>query len=295
MLPKRFTADYLHQLELFKLRARRAFLGARQGGHLSLRRGQGIEFSDYRKYELGDSPRWIDWGVYARTDRLYVKQYQEEQNLSVLILLDGSASMNADPDDQKWEYARDLALSLAYVALIEQDSVVMATLGGKISPHCTGARALHTLGELCATAPKSEHVEVDLVRETQRAVSRVRFPGIAIVLSDFLFPNDQLQRIFGVLRAKNLEVNAIQVLGAHDQRPHAGSESVIAIDSENGEEIPLALSEETLQQYSQLLERHQSELRQYFLSNGISFSTTVASEQLTPFIIDALPQTGLIV
>ncbi len=66
MLPESFTPQFLKQLELLKLNARRSFLGSRQGAHLSQKRGHGIEFSEYRKYELGDNPRYIDWGVYAQ-------------------------------------------------------------------------------------------------------------------------------------------------------------------------------------------------------------------------------------
>ena len=69
-LPEAFTPQFLKQLEMFRINARRMFLGSKQGGHLSPKRGHGIEFSDYRKYELGDNPRHIDWGVYARTERL---------------------------------------------------------------------------------------------------------------------------------------------------------------------------------------------------------------------------------
>ena len=68
-------------------------MGMRQGGHASIKRGQGIEFSDYRQYQLGDNPRYIDWGLYGRSDKLYVKRFSEEQDLSVLIILDTSASM----------------------------------------------------------------------------------------------------------------------------------------------------------------------------------------------------------
>ena len=97
MLPEVFTPAILRQLEMLKLSSRRAFLGQRQGAHLSLKRGQGVEFYDYRKYELGDNPRHIDWGLYGRSERIYVKRFREEQSLSVLVLLDSSPSMGVVP------------------------------------------------------------------------------------------------------------------------------------------------------------------------------------------------------
>ena len=78
-----FDSSYLAQLELLRLESRNKFLGSRQGGHLSLKKGHGIEFSDYWQYEIGDNPRYIDWKAYGRTDKLYVKQFQEEQDLLV--------------------------------------------------------------------------------------------------------------------------------------------------------------------------------------------------------------------
>ena len=93
MIPNTFTSEYLKSLELLKLKARRAFLGMREGGHTSIKRGHGIEFADYRKYELGDDLRHIDWGVYARSDRLYLKRFREERDLSLLLLVDGTNSM----------------------------------------------------------------------------------------------------------------------------------------------------------------------------------------------------------
>ena len=101
-LPEAFTPEYLRQLELLRIRARRAFLGTKQGGHVSLKRGHGIEFSDFRQYQPGDDPRHIDWSVFARSERLYVKQFQEEQDLTVLLLIDSTASMVTPSNEKKW-------------------------------------------------------------------------------------------------------------------------------------------------------------------------------------------------
>ncbi len=87
MIPTLFTKEYFQQLETAKIRARKKFLGARQGGHISPRKGQGLEFSDYRQYELGDNPRNIDWNVYARSDRFVIKRFQEEESRSFLFMI----------------------------------------------------------------------------------------------------------------------------------------------------------------------------------------------------------------
>lgn len=292
MLPPSFTPDLMSQLELLKLRSRRAFLGSRQGAHPSPKRGHGIEFSDYRQYELGDNPRHIDWGVYARTDRLYVKRFQEEQNLHVLIVLDCSASMATPRHEQKWEKSRDLALALAYVALMEQDSVMLAALGGVHTPSFYGARAIHTLGKLlCEMEPGGLK---DIENEMRRAASRVRFPGAAIVISDFLMPLPVIQSSFLALRAKNLDITAIQVLGPDDINPLPEASEALAIDSESGEMLELSLDGEGRNEYGVLLVKHNQRLRDFFADARIAYTMALSSKDIAEIIQDSVGATGLL-
>src|SRR5215831_18854639 len=128
MLPALFTPQFLARLETLRIRARRRFLGNRPGGHLSLRRGTGLEFADYRHYTPGDDPRYIDWKLYSRTDRPYIKLFQEEEELYTYLFLDLSASMAHPAGDEKDVAARDLALALAYVVLANDDAVTIHML-----------------------------------------------------------------------------------------------------------------------------------------------------------------------
>jgi len=316
MLPERFTPELFRKLELLKLRSRRSYLGTRQGGHLSLKRGHGIEFSDYRQYEPGDNPRHIDWGLYGRSDRLYVKRFQEEQNLTVLLLVDGSASMVTPPEDGKWECARDLALAVAYVALMQQDSVTASVLGQMHSPLYSGAQGFHQIvrqktelsigGEgvqlrgaqnnIVREAPSSlvREAPSSLVREAQRAVARVRFPGVAVFVSDFLMPLEDIEQIISLLRAKNLDVTAVQVLGPHDLQPFALNTDAIAVDSETGEEVSISLSEQSARDYTEFLEQHINTVRRLFLESRIGFCQTTTSDDFSQFVIQSLARTGLL-
>ena len=104
-----FTPGFFRRLQQLKIKTRRSYLGSRQGSHISKRRGHGLEFSDYRSYVPGDDFRHIDWGVYGRTDRLYVKEFREEQELQVLFLIDTSQSMGFPEAEGKFEFAKDLA------------------------------------------------------------------------------------------------------------------------------------------------------------------------------------------
>ena len=292
MLPDTFTPALLRQLELLKIRSRRAYLGTRQGGHLSLKRGHGIEFSDYRRYELGDNPRHIDWGVYARSDRLVVKTFREEQDLSVLVLLDSSASMFTPASDNKWTRGCEIALALAYIALMEQDSVTVSAPGIFHSPSYYGARAIHELTNSLLSAPRNPSAQ--FLVEAQRAVTRVRIPGVAVLVSDFLMPLVDVQALVNVMRAKNLDITAIQLLGPEDIDPLQNQSDVIAVDSETGEHIEVGLDPRQREQYAALLEDHNKQVQEILASARVRYIRAETATPLAEFLIRSLASSGLL-
>src|SRR3989442_15388522 len=129
-LPEEFTPEFLARLEQLRIKTRREYAGTGKGSHLSPRRGSSLEFNDFRHYALGDDFRYIDWGLYGRTDKLYIKLFKEEEDLLTYIFLDASASMAYPPSDRKFERAMSIALAFAYVALAAGDRVMIRVLGG---------------------------------------------------------------------------------------------------------------------------------------------------------------------
>ncbi|MCB0331919.1 MAG: DUF58 domain-containing protein [Bdellovibrionales bacterium] len=292
MLPETFTPRYLRQLELLKIRTQRAFLGTRQGGHLSLKRGHGIEFSDYRKYELGDNPRHIDWGVYGRSERLYVKRFQEEQDLPVLLVVDNTRSMHEPELGRKWKMAKEVCLSLAYVALMQHDTVRLCVPGSFVSPSYYGGRAIHQISQdLEKLSPASED---DFLFGIRQGLSTFRFPGVAIFLSDFLMPLETVETMMNMLRAKNLDITALQVLGRSDVTPLPDTQDAIVIDSETNEEIELRFDASVRDEYEHLLSRHIDTLRTFLSQAGIAFDQVIADEDLAVFMLDSLTKKGLL-
>src|SRR4029077_13445253 len=133
-LPEEFTPDFLARLEHLRIKTRREFEGLGKGPPLSPRRGSSLEFSDFRHYALGDDFRFIDWGLYGRTDKLYIKLFAEEEDLLTYIFVDASASMGLPAPDRKFEMAIATALALAYVALSSGDRVMIRVLAGSGTP-----------------------------------------------------------------------------------------------------------------------------------------------------------------
>src|SRR5713226_6615930 len=116
-LPEEFTPEFIGRLEHLRIKTRREYAGLGKGAHLSPRRGSSLEFSDYRHYSIGDDFRYIDWGLYGRTDKLYIKLFKEEEDLLTYVFLDASASMGFPTADRKFEAAVATTLAVAYVAL----------------------------------------------------------------------------------------------------------------------------------------------------------------------------------
>ncbi|WKZ57600.1 MAG: DUF58 domain-containing protein [Bdellovibrionota bacterium] len=291
MLPANFTPAYLRQLELLKIRSRRAFLGSRQGGHVSPKRGHGIEFADYRKYELGDNPRHIDWGVYARSDRVYVKRFQEEQDLSVLVLLDDSASMDTPSGSGKWQRAKDIALSFAYIALMQQDRVCVSIPSSGDQPFSSGPRAIHRIAETLESATVG--AQYDFLSSAQRAISRVGFPGVAIFISDLLMPLENTIAILDAMRARNLDITVVQLLGPEDREISEGA--MVAVDSETGEQLEIVVDQRLREEYRALMDSFNARLVDYFHSHSIAYVLCDARQPLTEFVVENLIRTGLVV
>lgn len=256
-----------------------------------MRRGHGIEFSDYRKYEPGDNPRSIDWGVYARSDRLYIKRFQEEQDITLLILLDASASMGICRLNRKWSYARDFAIALAYVALMQQDLIILA-VPGRAPQHFVGAKAIHSIADQAMKVRPAGNP--DLIEVAKTAASRIRFPGMAVVISDFLMPLPQLYSIFNILRAKNLDIGAVQILSESDLQPWVQQQDGTFVDSETGEELDISFEAEGVESYRELLNKHNSRLSDFLIDSQIRQSQIRSGDAFDDALMDCLLESGLL-
>lgn len=289
MLPKKLDDTALRNLGMLTLRSRRALLGITQGTHVSLKRGHGIEFSDYRKYEPGDNPRDIDWNLYARSDRMYVKTFNEEQNLAVYLIVDGSRSMRLPQTSEKWDFTASVALGLAYVALSQRDEVSIGVLGSK---SLFRVRTLQSFAQLGTFFSHEAPGEPDLARDFRAFVSRTRAPGILVFISDFLFPQETLESIATVARSKNLDTTFIQVLSDFDRRPYEYRLGDV-VDGETAARASLT-GRIPREEFDRLLNEHISSVRATLISSSIRLVTQTSLEDPVAFIGGNLQEVGLI-
>jgi uncharacterized protein (DUF58 family) len=295
-LPALFTSPYLARLETLRVRTRRKFLGGRPGGHLSPRRGAGLEFADYRPYTPGDDPRYIDWKLYSRTDRPYIKLFQEEEELYTYVFVDCSASMAYPSGNGKESAARDLALSLAYVVLANEDAVQLHTLGGAMEKHSTpffrGRQRLLDLSTFLQTAKAQGRV--DPPAALARQLQTMHRPGKAIWISDFLFPMEAAQAGLRLLQSADFDLAVIQVLGGDELNPPLDPRGVRLVDSESRETALVRFDAQAKKEYLRRLDLHNRTLRSYCHKTGVHYAQFIAGQDLQQFVLRELPALGLL-
>ena len=295
------SPETLRLLDALALRSKRSFYGQRQGAHRSQRRGHGVEFAEYRNYELGDSPRAIDWNLYSRSDKLYVKRYLEEENVELYIIIDGSRSMTNSALRSKWDLAANIAACASYIALATQDPVTISVLGGPHSQSFWGGKAFSPLTRFIDASTQfitsDETTSINVADEARRAATRTKFPGICIFLSDFLYPIETVATTLAGFRARNMEIHAIQVLGAADLKPIDPTRQATLVDSETGATHGLSFNTDVALRYDELLTEHNGAVREYCLKHQISYIQTVADSKrpLERVAVDTITSMGLFV
>lgn len=284
---------FLKRLEALRLSVRQVRWGARLGGRFVVsRRGSSIEFADYLPYSSGDDIRSIDWKLYARLDRLFVKTYKEEVELTVELVVDATASMGL-PTPQKFRRACELALCLAYVAFAGRHHVRASWIApGRPSatPWLTHRADLTRLAEwMNRPAPAGA---ATMGQWMQQAIPALRIRGgQALLISDWMCPPADTFEALHLLRRKHAQVSVIQVLSPQELEPARLFRGGVLIDSETGLTHQLAYSASEL---TQAVLEHNERLARFCKRHGMPFAQARADEPLEEFVLKTLPARGFL-
>lgn len=270
--PRRPRADLLSPRELVQLGdlefvARRVVEGFLMGLHRSSHRGFSAEFAEHRAYQPGDDPRRMDWRVYGRSDRFYVKQFEAETNLKAYVLLDVSASMDwtSRPDGlpTKLWYAKQLAACLALILLRQGDGVGLMAFDDRIRDAVAVRGGRRQWGELARRLSALEAGRRTEVHPALReAALRLRRPGLVALLSDLLVEPEETRRALQLLRHRGHEVLVFHVMDPGERELPAMPDAHF-YDPESEEELPVRLSDvraEYRQAVAEVLAEWQREL-----------------------------------
>jgi len=224
VMPRPATSRFLSPevvsgLNSIELKARTVVEGLLLGLHRSPFRGASVEFAEYRQYLPGDDPAMVDWKVYARSDRHYVKKFELDTNVEASLLVDVSASMGyrGDHGMSKLEYASCLAASLAYLLAGQRDAVGVALFDATLRDHLPPSARPGQLTRLLVALDKARPGAVsDTANALAQVAERLRRRGLIVVFSDLL---DDVDRVIGglrLVRARGMEVVVFQVLDEHE-------------------------------------------------------------------------------
>jgi uncharacterized protein (DUF58 family) len=282
MQQKLIDAELMKKIERLSIASKRIFPGTMKGKRRSPKRGSSVEFADYRDYQLGDDFRFVDWNIYARLDRLFLKTFVEEENIFIHILLDSSVSMTFG-SPSKLEYGKRAAAVLGYIGLVGLDMVTVSSfaedLTGQIRP-LMGKDRIFTLLDFLENIQPSQQTRMDA--SLQRYVLKMAHAGVAIVISDFLVPRSSYEAGLKALMYKNFDVNVIHVVSEEELHPTLSGELKL-LDAETGETKEITVTERVLEGYQKRLGRFCEDLNQYCARNNITYlrvSTSLPFEDL---------------
>ena len=280
-----FDEAFLRRLEQLELASRRLTAGRMKGERRSVRRGQSVEFADYRNYSAGDDLRQLDWNVYARLERLFIKLFVEEEDVTVHVLVDASRSMDFG-EPNKLTFARRAAGALAYLGLAHLDRVSVAFLGEgralSLRPLRGKARVFEVFRFL--SEPRPERL-TGLAAAARDYASRIRGRGPLILVSDLLDPGylDALRDLAGT----RCQLSVLHVLAPEELDPEVPPDARL-VDNETGHGIEVTGDDDLVDRYRARLAEWQEELATFCARRGGAYVSVSSDLDLADLLFDVL-------
>ena len=287
-----FDSAFLAKLDQLHLLARRLFRGEQRAERRSRQTGSSLEFADYREYSSGDELRAIDWPAYARLERLFVKLYEQEQDLPVSFLIDASASMHWLPERHtgfgKFAAARRITAALGYIALSNLDRVsihyfaerLLSELGVK-----RGKAQFHSLLDFLRISPGSAG-RTSLLTSAKAFVKRTKRSGIVLVLSDFLDPAGYEESL-AILQHAEFDVHTIQILHPEELSPQAVGDLRL-LEAETGASMEVTANEAVLARYREEAAAFNSDLATFCRKRAISHASVTCDLPFEDVVLKTL-------
>ena len=311
------TPELLRRLEQFQLLAARRAKSSAKGERRSRARGQSVEFADHRTYVPGDDFRYLDWNLYGRLDRLFLKLYEEERELPVRIFLDASESMTFG-EPRKFDFARQVAAAIGYVALCGFDRVSVIPFPSaetRMRPTAETSNIQHSTsnvqaavigygqsaidGALRGVRGKKSSLQLfknlsdltaggaaNLNQALRRGALEARQTGAAVVLSDFLDPAGYEAGLTALV-GRGFQVSAVQILAPEEINP-ATYGDLRLIDSETGGMQEVTFGKFRLSAYQQTVQNFCQRLREFCQARGINFFNVTSDTSLETLLLKQL-------
>ncbi len=268
MKHKILDPGFIKRLERLSLLSKKIFAGKVQSLRRSTHKGNSAEFADYRSYELGDDLRYIDWNIYARLEKLLIKLFVAEEELSLYIIIDNSKSMCC-PDDEKFIYAKKIAAALSYISLANLDRVGISAFSNKLDVHVMPSRGRK---HFFTCVHYIESMEEDGGTSINKALFEfakiMKRPGVVLLISDFFDP-EGYESGLSFLQYKKFDVNIVQVFNPIE-RDMTLQGDLRLTDVETNEFIDVTVTEKLTKMYHDEFGALSSELEAFCMKRGIT-------------------------
>lgn len=290
--PLLFDSAFLSKLEQLYLLSKKLFRGAHRAERRSRQIGSSLEFADYRNYTSGDDLRSIDWNIYGRLDRLFIKLFEQEQDLDISFLLDASASMRWTPEGgdrlSKFDQARRITASLAYIGLANLDRVNVHYFASRLEEDlgfCRGKSHFHKVLDFLRNAPELEG-ETRLQPSLRTFAQRMKRRGLVFIPSD-LFDTTGVEEALALLRYHQFEVHVIQVLDPAEIRPTATGDLRL-LESETGEAYEVTATEAILRRYHSEIDAFLAKTAAFCVEKGIAYAQATTAVPFEDLVLRVL-------
>ncbi len=284
--------DFMQRLEQLEIISRKIFASRQKGERRSKRKGESAEFADYRNYVVGDDLRHIDWNIYARLDRLFLKLFLEEEDLNITVLLDVSKSMDVG-EPSKALYAKRVAAAMAYIGLCNYDRVNLYAYNDAIANHVSGLRSRKMLPRVIQFLEETPvQGKSHFAAAARQFASRHTQKGIVLVLSDFLDKGGFDQGLRYLL-GRQFDIYVLQTLSPQEVTPELAGDLKL-VDCEDEDVAEITVSKTLLDRYKANLEAYCESLRSYCSQRGINYLLATTDHPFETLVLNYLRQRGLL-
>jgi uncharacterized protein (DUF58 family) len=286
------SPQLLAQLERLELVTRKVFRGRMKGERRSRRKGQSVEFADFRNYVPGDDLRFIDWNLYARLEKLFLKLFLEEEDLHFYALVDASTSMDFG-DPTKLFYAKQLAAALGFVGLCRADRVKVEALGATRSNPGPVLRGRHSVWRMVSHLDGIEPgLNVPMVTSIRDFCLRNSGKGILVLITD-LMDKSGYESALRFLLTQDMDVYVLHVLSPEELDPAVKGDLKL-VDCEDRDIAEITVSRPLLDRYKRTLASFINGAREFCTRRGISYLMTSTETPVEQLVTSYLRQRGLV-
>jgi len=284
--------DFMHKLEQLELVSRKIISGRMKGERKSKKRGSSVEFAEHRQYSTGDDLRHIDWNVYARLDKLFLKLFLEEEDLQVHTLLDTSLSMSFGTPT-KLHYGKQVAAALAFIGLVNHDRVIMETFASKLDQGIPGVRGRSQMWRVVQYLERLQSTgESNLTSAARDFAIRHGGKGVVVVISDFLDKHGY-EDALRYLLARNMDVYVVHVLSREEVEPELVGDLRL-VDCEDDDVAEITMSAPLIKRYKDNLNAFVGGLKEWCNRRGITYIFTTNQYPFDKLILNYLRERGLV-